>query len=201
MPETIQDNVVVALAYTLKLENGDIVDEADADDPLEYLHGANNIIPGLERALTGMRVGETKQIQVAPADGYGDYDPEDIEIVPRRQFPDDAPLAVGMAVTLADNDDNYIEAVISAMDAENVTLDYNHPLAGKMLFFDVKVLGIREATQEEIAHGHVHGMFFDIDDELDDDFDDEEDFDDFDDFDDEEDLDDEEEDFDALRKN
>lgn len=197
MPETIQDNVVVALAYTLKLENGEIVDEADAEEPLEYLHGANNIIPGLERALTGMRVGETKQIQVAPADGYGDYDPEDIEIVPRRQFPSDAPLAVGMAVTLADDDDNYVDAVISAVDAENVTLDYNHPLAGKTLFFDVKVLGIREATPDEIEHGHVHGMFFDIDDDLDD----EEDFDDFDDFGDDEDFDDEEEDFDALRKN
>ncbi|PJF36604.1 MAG: peptidylprolyl isomerase [Candidatus Thermofonsia Clade 1 bacterium] len=196
MSETIQDNVVVALAYTLKLENGEIVDQADAEEPLEYLHGASNIIPGLERALTGMRVGETKQIAVEPAEGYGDYDPEDIEVVPRNQFPNDVPLAVGMAVTLADDLDNYIEATISALDAETVTLDYNHPLAGKRLFFDVEVLGIRPATQEEIEHGHVHQSFADYDDEFDDEFDDE-DFDDFDD----EDFDDEEEDFGALRKN
>ncbi|MFQ3535944.1 MAG: peptidylprolyl isomerase [Aggregatilineales bacterium] len=193
MPETVQDNVVVALAYTLKLENGEVVDAADAEDPLEYLHGANNIIPGLERALTGMRVGESKQVQVAPADGYGDYDPEDIEVVPRHQFPSDAPLAVGMAVTLADDDDNYVDAVISALSTESVTLDYNHPLAGKTLFFDVEVLNIREATPEEIRHGHVHGAFFDFADLDEEDLDDE----DFEDFDDE----DEEEDFDALRKN
>lgn len=197
MPETIQDNVVVALAYTLKLENGEIVDEADADDPLEYLHGANNIVPGLERALTGMRVGESKHVQVAPADGYGDYDPEDVEVVPRHQFPSDVPLEVGMAVTFTDDDENYVDAVISAVNAESVTLDYNHPLAGKTLYFDVEVLDIREATPEEIEHGHVHGAFFDFADFEEDDFEDDEDFDDFDD----EDFDDEEEDFDALRKN
>ncbi|MCS6870959.1 MAG: peptidylprolyl isomerase [Anaerolineae bacterium] len=195
MSDTIQDNVVVALAYTLKLENGEIVDEADADNPLEYLHGANNIIPGLERALTGMRVGETKHIQVAPSDGYGDYDPEDVEVVPRHHFPSDAPLEVGTAITLADDDDNYIDAVVKAVSDESVTLDYNHPLAGKTLYFDVEVLNIRPATQEEIEHGHVHGMFFDFEDFDEEDFDDfEEDFDD-------EDFDDEEEDFDTLRKN
>ncbi len=198
MPETIQDNVVVALAYTLKLENGEIVDEASSEDPLEYLHGANTIIPGLERALTGMRVGERKQVQVAPADGYGDYDPEDVEVVPRHQFPSDAPLEVGMAITLADDNDNYIDAVISALTPESVTLDYNHPLAGKTLFFDVQVLDIREATPEEIEAGHVHGAFFDFADFDEEDFDDE-DFED-EDFEDE-DFDDEEEDLDALRKN
>ncbi|MCE7948187.1 MAG: peptidylprolyl isomerase [Chloroflexi bacterium CFX4] len=198
MPDTIQNNVVVALAYTLKLENGEVVDESDAEDPLEYLHGAGNIIPGLERELSGMRVGETKRVQVSPAEGYGEYDPEDTEVLPRAEFPTDVPLTAGMVVTLADAEDNYTEAVIREVSAESITLDYNHPLAGETLFFDVEVLSLREATPEEIAHGHVHGTEYDFEDMFDeDDFED----DDFEDDDFEDDFDEDEEDLDQLRKN
>lgn len=196
MPDTIQNNVVVALAYTLKLENGEVVDESDAEDPLEYLHGAGNIIPGLERELSGMRVGEVKRVQVAPSEGYGEYDPEDTEVLPRTEFPTDMPLTAGMVVTLADAEDNYTEAVIREVSAESITLDYNHPLAGKTLFFDVEVLSLREATPEEIAHGHVHGAEYDFEDEFDDDDFDFED----DDFEDDA-FEDDEEDLDQLRKN
>jgi FKBP-type peptidyl-prolyl cis-trans isomerase SlyD len=196
MPDTIQNNVVVALAYTLKLENGEVVDESDAEDPLEYLHGAGNIIPGLERELSGMRVGEIKSVQVSAAEGYGEYDPEDTEVMLRSDLPDDMPLTVGTVVVLTDSEENYTEAVIREVSAESITLDYNHPLAGKTLFFDVEVLSLREATPEEIAHGHVHGS--------DDDFDDEYDFED-DDFEDddfeEDDFEDDDEDLDQLRKN
>lgn len=169
MPDTVQNQLVVSIAYTLRLTDGEVVDSSEADEPLEYLHGASNIIPGLERALTGMRVGENKQVRVAPADGYGEYDPEEVEEVDRAELPTDLPLQVGMVLEIDDEDGYVSEATVRAVTPRTITLDYNHPLAGKELLFDVEVVGIREATEDELAHGHAHSMGF-MDDE---DFDDE----------------------------
>ncbi len=155
-PTKIQDGVVVSLEYTLKLDDGEVVDEATADDPLEYLHGADNIIPGLEKALTGLKIGDRKQVVIQPEEGYGEYDPEDMEEVERSLFPDDLELEEGMMLTMSDENDNLFDAVVVDYDDEVVTLDFNHPLAGETLHFDVRVLALRDATEEEKLHGHPH---------------------------------------------
>ncbi len=189
MADVVQDGTVVSLAYTLRLANGEVIDYSETDDPLEYLHGAENIIPGLERELTGLHVGDSKDVEVEPADGYGTYDPTDVEVVERTMLPKNMQLKLGMVLAITDDEGNLSEAVVREMSAKDVTLDFNHPLAGQKLFFSVQVIGVREASEEELAHGHPHGAHGD------DDFDDE----DFDDEDllefDEEDFEDDEEDF------
>ncbi len=178
--DTIQNDAVVSLAYTLKLQNGEIIDFSEADDPLEYLHGADNIIPGLEKELTGLKSGDAKEVRVSAEEGYGEYDPEDVEVVERGMLPTDMAIKLGMVVAIEDEDGNTSEAYVREIAADSVTLDFNHPLAGQPLFFSVEVLAVRDATAEELAHGHPHGVdFFDEDDlELgfdddDDDFDEE----------------------------
>jgi len=197
--DTVKEGAVVTLGYTLRLANGEIADYSEADDPLEYLHGAENIIPGLERSLLGLKVGDKKKVEVPPADGYGEYDNEEVEVVPRTELPKGTPpLQLGMMLLLTDDDGNFAEAYVREIGPKTVTLDFNHPLAGQTLFFDVEILGIREATEEEIEHGHVHGEDGEFDEDFDDDDEDFEDFEDFDeddeDFEDEEFEDDEEED-------
>ncbi|HVO44493.1 MAG TPA: peptidylprolyl isomerase [Aggregatilineales bacterium] len=176
--DMVREGAVVSLAYTLRLENGDIVDFSEADKPLEYLHGADNIIPGLERELTGLHIGDKKDVRVEPADGYGDYDPDDIEVVPRTELPADMrDLKLGTPLMIQDEEGNVAEAFVREISTNSVTLDFNHPLAGQPLFFAVEVIGVREATEEEREHGHPHGVLdgFEFEDELEDDFDDEDD--------------------------
>jgi FKBP-type peptidyl-prolyl cis-trans isomerase SlyD len=179
MVDTIKDGAVVSLAYTLRLSNGEVIDFSEADDPLEYLHGADNIIPGLENQLAGLQVGDEREIEVAPVDGYGEYDPEEIEVVERSQLPKNLPeLKLGMVLAISDEEGNFSEAFVREIAPSSITLDFNHPLAGQKLFFKVQVLGIREATPEEIEHGHAHGAHSHDDFEDFDEFDDDEDFDD-----------------------
>jgi FKBP-type peptidyl-prolyl cis-trans isomerase SlyD len=168
MIETVQDGAVVSLAYKLTLPSGEEIDSSDASEPLEYLHGAENIIPGLERQLTGLRVGDAKTVEVSPAEGYGEYDPEEVEVIDRRMLPRDMELRLGMVLAVRDDEGYMNEAYVSAIAPENVTLDFNHPLAGQQLVFDVQVVGLREATPEEIEHGHIHGDDIDEDDDFDD---------------------------------
>ena len=174
MVDMIQDGAVVSLAYTLKLQNGEVIDYSEVDDPLEYLHGAENIIPGLERELTGLQVGDAKDVRVDPADGYGDYDPEDVEVVERTLLPRDMELKLGMVVAIRDDDGNMSEAYVREIAPDSVTLDFNHPLAGQPLFFNVQVIAMREATTEEVEHGHPHGV--ELEDDYDDEFEDDLDF-------------------------
>lgn len=153
----VADGLVVSLAYSLRLDDGDEIDAAAADDPLVYLHGAGNIIPGLERALAGMKVGQTKKVAVDPSDGYGEVVPDAYEIVPYEAFPAGMELREGMGLRMVDdNSGQVIEAYISELQEEGVLLDLNHPLAGETLFFDVEVVNLREATSEELDHGHAH---------------------------------------------
>ncbi len=195
MIEKINYVAVVSLTYTLKLQNGEVIDYSDAEDPLEYLHGADNIIPGLERELTGLKVGDSKDVKVEPTDGYGDYDPTEIEVIQRKQLPRDLELRLGSVLAIRDDHGHLNEAYVREIGADGtITLDFNHPLAGQPLFFNVQVIGLREATEEEVAHGHPHGV--ELDEDFDDEFegefdDDDEDFEEFEleigDFDDEED--------------
>lgn len=153
----IAQDMVVGINFVLRLDDGTIIDQAAADDPLLYLHGHNNIIPGLETELTGLQVGDRKSVIVAPTDAYGDYDPDDVEQHPRDMFPAEMDVAEDMALELRDPEtDHTYEAIVTAVNDKTVTLDFNHPLAGETLYFDVIIVSVRDASAEEIDHGHVH---------------------------------------------
>lgn len=154
---TVADDVVVSLAYTLTVD-GEVLDSADAAEPLEYLQGHSQIIPGLERALSGMSVGDEIEVTVEPADAYGEYDEEEVDSIPLDAFPPDFEPALGDDLQLRDTETGatFNATVVELLD-DAVKVDFNHPLAGKSLTFQVQIAGLRPATSEELAHGHVHG--------------------------------------------
>ena len=170
-PTTVSDDVVVSIDYSLTVE-GEIIDASEENDPLEYLQGHQNIIPGLERELYGLKIGDSKEVVVSPKDGYGDIDPEAIIDVPRSEFPKDFALKTGLELQLQSQDGELLNAVIISVSKDKVRLDLNHPLAGKELLFRVTVVDLRTASEEEITHGHVHGEGHE-DEEFDEDFDEE----------------------------
>ena len=153
--DKIAKNVVVTFDYRLTLDDGRLVEESDGD-PLVYLHGHENIIPGLERGLEGLVVGDKKVVVVEPADAYGAYDAEDVDEIARSVLPPDVKPEVGLELALRDQDGNQLVAWVSEFDDEVIKLDFNHPMAGERLHFDVTITELRAASQEEVAHGHVH---------------------------------------------
>ncbi|WP_322794578.1 FKBP-type peptidyl-prolyl cis-trans isomerase [Bellilinea sp.] len=155
-PTVVADDVVVTMAYTLTV-NGEVIDTSEESDPLIFLQGYRNIIPGLERELYGLNVGDSKKVIVKPEDGYGDEDPEAFMEVPRSDFPKEIPLEVGTELEIRDEDDETLLATIDRVTKDSIRLNFNHPLAGKTLEFDVKILDLRAATEEELEHGHAHG--------------------------------------------
>ena len=164
--EKITDGMVVSLAYVLTVD-GVEVSRTDADDPLEYLHGAENIIPGLEAALTGKQVGDKINVTLSPEDAYGDYDQDEVEEVDRDDMPE--PLEEGMIVEVEDEDGFVYVATVTKLDADTVTMDFKQPLAGKTLTYDVELTALRPAAEEEMAHGHPHSLDDEFDDYYDDD--------------------------------
>lgn len=156
--DTIADGVVAVIHYTLKNDQGDILDSSDGGEPLPYLHGANNIVPGLEAALAGKAVGEELNVVVAPEQGYGVRDPGRIQEVPREAFPADAEVAPGAQFVMQDEGGQVIPIWIAQVTDETVTIDANHPLAGQTLHFEIKIDSLRAPTEEETAHGHPHGI-------------------------------------------
>ena len=153
----VGDGLVVSLAYSLRLDDGEEIDTAAGDDPLVYLHGAQNIIPGLERALAGLKIGDARSVTVSPDDAYGEMDPDAFELVPYDAFPGDLELEEGMGLRMVESGTGrQMEAYISELRDDGALLDLNHPLAGETLHFNVEVVGLRRATSEEIAHGHAH---------------------------------------------
>ena len=152
----VQDGQVVSMDYTLRVD-GEVMDSSNGHEPLEFLQGAGNIIPGLEQELYGMSVGDSKLVIVQPEDGYGLVDPEAFVDFPREEFPANIPLEKGVEIQVTDENGHPMGARIHSVSDESVKLDFNHPLAGKQLHFDAKIVGLREATSEEHAHGHVHG--------------------------------------------
>jgi FKBP-type peptidyl-prolyl cis-trans isomerase SlyD len=151
----VNDGHVVSMEYTLKVD-GEVTDTSEGREPLKYVHGAGNIIPGLEREMVGMTVGESKDVVVAAADGYGEEDDKAFMDVPREQFPEEIPVKVGTEIQVQNQAGQPMYARIDKVGDSTVRLDFNHPLAGKELHFAVKVVGLREATPEEKEHGHVH---------------------------------------------
>ena len=154
--QTVTNGQVVSMEYTLRVD-GKVVDSSEGAEPLQYLHGAANIVPGLEREIEGMALGESKKVIVEPLEGYGEMDEEAYAEVPRSEFPDDMPLKPGVEMQLTTPDGQPMYARIESVEGETVHLNMNHPLAGKELHFDVKVVGMRDATEEEMDHGHAHG--------------------------------------------
>jgi FKBP-type peptidyl-prolyl cis-trans isomerase SlyD len=153
----VADEQVVSLDFVMRLDDGQVVGQTPDGEPLQYLQGQGEILPGLEAALYGMEIGEEKSIDVSPADGFGEYDPEHFAEVPRDSIPDDVDVVEGndLLVQNTDNEDIY-QAIIVEVGADSVKLDFNHPLAGNALHFDVKVVDIRPASAEELSHGHAH---------------------------------------------
>ena len=160
----VADNVVVSMHYTLTVE-GEIFDTSEGEEPIVFIQGVGNIIPGLEKALYGLEIGDKKKVHVTPEEGYGEVDPEAIQKVPRDEFPSDIPLEKGVNLEMKDEDGEIFSAVIVEVYSDNVKLDFNDPLAGKHLDFEIEIVELREATKEELDHGHVHFEDFDEEDD------------------------------------
>lgn len=152
----IESNKVISIDYTLKDDDGNVIDTSTGAEPLVYLHGASNIIPGLESELAGKAVGEELSVRVPPEQGYGVRDDSKKQGVPKDMFGDEE-IKVGAQYHAAGPDGQHLTVTVIDVSDEDVTVDANHPLAGFHLNFDVKVVDIREASQEELEHGHVHG--------------------------------------------
>ncbi len=148
---------VVLIHYTLKDDSGSILDSSAGGDPLAYIQGHGNLVSGLEKALEGKSEGNSLSVSLAPADGYGERDAGLVQRVPKRALQSAGNIAKGMQFQ-ASTDDGMRMFTVTAVIGDMVTLDGNHPLADKTLHFDVNVVGVREATQEELEHGHVHGV-------------------------------------------
>jgi FKBP-type peptidyl-prolyl cis-trans isomerase SlyD len=156
-PASIQEGCVVNVAYTLTNSKGEVLDQATAKDPFAFIHGAQQVVPGLEKALTGLKTGDAKKITIPPADAYGEVDPSLKLTVKRTQFPPTVELKAGMQFETQTADGHGLIFTVEGVKGDSVSIDGNHPLAGQTLHFDIEVLEVRKATQEELAHGHVHG--------------------------------------------
>ena len=155
---TIKENSAVSFHYTLTDDDGQTLDSSAGKDPLAYLHGAGNIIPGLESALAGKSVGDAMVVAVTAAEGYGEVQKELIQEVPRDAFQGVDSIEVGMQFEAQTGQGGTVPVPVTAVTDEIVTVDGNHPLAGKNLNFDVSIEDVRDATEEELEHGHVHGV-------------------------------------------
>ena len=155
MSDKVQNGLVVSMEYTLHVD-GKVVDSSEGQEPFEFLAGTSNIITGLEREMIGMKIGESRDVVISPEDGYGEMDEEDYVDVPRSEFPEEMPIRPGVEMEMSDDDGNPMYVRIDSVDGDTVTLNFNHPLAGKELHFNMKVVGLRPATKEELEHGHAH---------------------------------------------
>ena len=151
----IQSNSVVRFHYTLKDMEGNLVDTSEGDEPLPYLHGAGNIVPGLEKELEGKSVGDKLEVKVDADEGYGDYNPNLKQSAPRELFQGVEIIEVG-AQFEAQTDQGPISVVVTEVAEDEIVVDGNHPLAGQDLYFAVEIVEVREASEEEIEEGHVH---------------------------------------------
>ena len=152
----VEDNVVVSMQYTLMVD-GEVYDSSEESGVIEFLQGHENIVEGLEKNIKGMKIGESKEIKVSAAEGYGEIDPEAVLDIPRSEFPEDFELIPGIDLELEDEDGEIMEGTIISVDDTKVTVDFNEPLAGKELLFKVTIVAPRPATEEELECGHIHG--------------------------------------------
>jgi FKBP-type peptidyl-prolyl cis-trans isomerase SlyD len=151
----IKDQMVISLHYTLLIDGEELESTLDGE-PITFLQGGGQIIPGLEEALYDMEVGQEGKVVIAPEDAYGIYDPDSVQVVKQEEFSEEVPLDIGTFLDLRDDEGDVLSAQVIDTDEDTVTLDFNHPLAGEELTFQVKISAIRAATEEEISHGHAH---------------------------------------------
>lgn len=157
MSQTVAQDSVVLIHYTLTNPAGEVLDSSSDGDPMAYLHGHGNIIPGLENQLTGKSAGDKIVAPVKAADGYGERDDNMVQDVPRSAFPETPEPEAGMQFQAGGPDGEAQHVTITKVEGETVTVDGNHPLAGVDLSFDVEIVEVRAASAEELSHGHVHG--------------------------------------------
>src|SRR4030065_2539582 len=153
----LQANKVVTFNYTLKNDNGELLDSTEKGGPFTFITGSKQVLPGLEDALGSMIIGSKKNIRLAAVDAYGEYDEGAIQKVKRNLFPEEAELEIGFTYFAHSPEGQHLQFVITEIENEDITVNFNHPLAGKNLEFDVYLLYGRDATPEEISHRHVHG--------------------------------------------
>ncbi len=152
----VANDKVVSIHYTLTNKDGNVLDTSDGREPLAYIQGKQNIIPGLENALAGKEVGDKINVTIPPAEAYGERSLELIQEIPRAAFGEIQDLETGMQFQMQSPNGPVIITITNIQD-DKVIVDGNHPLAGEELTFDVEIVEVREATEEELAHGHVHG--------------------------------------------
>jgi FKBP-type peptidyl-prolyl cis-trans isomerase SlyD len=150
-------NKVVTMNFTLTDDTGNVLDSTDAGGPFSYISGTGTVLPKLEEAVSIMMIGTKKQLKLEAKDGYGEYNEDAVQAVGKENFPEDFILEAGMEYMASNPDGVQMPFVITNVEEETVTVDFNHPLAGKGLNFDIELLDVRDATAEELAHGHVHG--------------------------------------------
>ncbi|HIM58004.1 MAG TPA: peptidylprolyl isomerase [Gammaproteobacteria bacterium] len=153
---TVKKDAVVEMHYTLKNDAGDVIDSSEGKEPMPFMHGRGHIISGLEKAVEGMKVGESCDVSLAPADAYGAYDKEAIQEIPMEALKGIDKLEVGMDLQSQDQQGNPVTVNVVKINKESITIDANHPLAGETLHFNLRIESVREATKEELDHGHVH---------------------------------------------
>ncbi|MDB2590565.1 peptidylprolyl isomerase [Candidatus Thioglobus sp.] len=153
---TIKKDVVVEMHYTLKNDAGEVIDTSKGKEPMPFIQGHGNIIPGLEKALEGLKVGETCDVSVAPEDAYGAHHEEGIQEIPKDALQGIDNLEIGMELQSQDEQGNPFIVHVEKINEETVTINANHPLAGETLHFNVSIVNVREATKDELEHGHVH---------------------------------------------
>jgi FKBP-type peptidyl-prolyl cis-trans isomerase SlyD len=152
----ISKNKVVSIDYTLTDSKGEVLDSSSQGHPLQYIQGLGHLIPGLEKALEGKAAGDKVKAQIAAKDAYGARDEALMQIIPKENFEDIPDLKIGMELE-AESDDGVRVITVVGIEGDRVIVDGNHPLAGMDLNFDVAIVGVREATKDELGHGHVHG--------------------------------------------
>jgi len=153
--DTVQDGLVVSMEYTLHVD-GEQLDTSEGQGPLQFLVGYGNVISGLEQEMMGMKIGDSKEVVVQPENGYGEFDEDAFMNVAKKDFPQDVPIEVDIELTVRDEEDHARYARVDSIEGDMVRLDFNHPLAGAELHFNVKVVAVREPSEEELEHGHVH---------------------------------------------
>ena len=152
----IAKNKVVSIDYTLTNAKGEVLDKSSKGQPLQFIQGQGQLIPGLEKVLEGKAAGDAIKAQIPAKDAYGDRDEELMQIIPKDSFAEIPDLKVGMELE-AEGDDGVRVITVVGIEDDRVVVDGNHPLAGMDLNFDVKIVGVRDATEDELGHGHVHG--------------------------------------------
>lgn len=153
---TVKKDKVVEMHYTLKNEAGGVIDSTKEQEPMPFLQGHGNIVPGLEKAIEGMKVGESCEVKVEPKEAYGEHHPEGIQEIPMAALQGIDNLTIGMELQSQDEQGNPFIVCVKEINKDTVIVDANHPLAGQTLHFNISIESVREASKEELEHGHIH---------------------------------------------